>query len=302
MVTLGAFDGIHLGHQALLRRAVELARARGVPAVGYTFHPHPAKILAPEAAPRTLIGLPERIRRMQAFGLDLVVVEPFDRGFAQVSAEAFVSDYLVAPLAPLEVVVGFNFAFGRGRGGNLDLLRREGERCGFGVHVLPRVELEGGAVSSTRVREALTAGDLNLAERLLGRRHALTGAVGGGDRRGRQLGFPTANLEPEQELIPAHGVYATRVARLGAGDAELERWDGITNIGRRPTFDGEQVTVETHLFDFAGELYGARLRVELVARLRPERRFDGVVALMAQMREDAAQARSLLSACAGSPG
>ena len=292
VVTVGAFDGVHRGHQALLGRAAALARAEGVPAVAFTFHPHPAKVLAPAAAPPLIVSIEERARLLRAMGMDYVVVQPFDAALAEVSAEAFLRDYLLGPLAPRHVVVGFNFAYGKGRRGDRATLEAAGRAHGFTVDVVAPVEVDGAVCSSTRVRARLLAGDVPGAARLLGRPPFLTGTVVPGDQRGRTIGFPTANVDPEPELLPSAGVYATRVV-----------WDGqpvglpsVCNIGRRPTFGGGDVTVEVHVLDFEGDLYGRRLRVELVGRLREERRFDGRGALVAQLHQDVASARAVLGA------
>ncbi len=291
VVTLGTFDGVHLGHRRLVGRAVEEARARGLPAVAYTFDPHPAKLLAPHAAPPLLATTAERVERLLELGVDLVVLEPFDRAFADLEADTWVARDLVGALHPVHVVVGFNFSYGRGRGGDPAHLVASGARHGFGVEVIDAIEAAGGVVSSTRIRGLLRSGAVQEAAQLLGLAYALSGVVIGGDRRGRTIGFPTANLEVEQELLPAHGVYATR-ASIDGGPPR----PAVTNVGVRPTFDGSAPRVETHLLDFEGDLYGRRLRVELVAHLRPERRFEGLDALVRQIALDAAEARRVLGA------
>lgn len=290
VVTLGAFDGVHLGHQALIRAASKAARAHAVPAVGFTFHPHPARIFAPHRAPPLLMPLDERTRTMRAFGLDTVVVQPFDRAFAEVSADDFVADYLVAKLAPRAVVVGFNFSYGKGAKGRVEHLRAAGARHGFDVRVVEPVRVGDVVCSSTLVRERLSAGDVDGVAELLGRPHRIRGEVVAGEARGRVLGFPTANVATDAELLPEAGVYATW-ARI---EDEAEWRPSVTNIGRRPTFDGGDVSVEAHLLDFAGDLYGRTLHVELVARLRDERRFDGLEALKAQLARDVEAARRRL--------
>lgn len=292
VVTLGAFDGVHLGHRALIARAVEAARALDVPSVGYTFFPHPAKVLAPKMAPKMLVSIERRAALMHEAGLDYVLIEPFDETFAAVDADDFVADFLVAPLAPRRVVVGFNFFYGRGRGGDTEHLRRAGERHGFEVDVVEPVESGTIVASSTAIREYLLEGNVDAARALLGRDFALCGEVVEGDRRGRTIGFPTANLEADAELLPANGVYASRV-RIAGGEA---LHDAVTNVGVRPTFDGVRPTVETFLLDWSGDLYGRRIEVQLVARLRDERRFDGIDALKAQLAKDVDAARAALGA------
>lgn len=300
VVTLGSFDGVHRGHQELIARCVAGARRQQLPAIGYTFHPHPTKVLAKGQGPATLMGVEERARVMVAYGLDRVLVEPFDEAFADVDADAFVHDYL-GRLRPKLIVVGFNFLYGKGRRGDLLHLQAAGQRLGFTVEVVPPVEAEGQPISSTRIRECLLSGDLPGAERLLGHRHVLTGTVVEGDRRGRTIGFPTANLWPEAELLPAYGVYATRTRLYGAAPQEPTLL-GVTNIGRRPTFAGERATIETFLFDFSGDLYGRRLRIELCAYLRPELRFPGIDALKAQLNADVAEAKGALLGLEDRPG
>ncbi len=296
MVTLGTFDGVHLGHRALVERAVAAARAARCPAIGYTFHPHPAKLLAPQAAPATLVPIEERTRLLLELGLDHVIVEPFDAAFAALPAERFVSERLVAQLAPILVVVGFNFSYGRGRGGSPQTLVEAGRLHGFDTEIVSEQRPDGEPVSSSRIRQWLQEGDVRRAQRLLGRPFALTGTVVTGDRRGRLIGFPTANLAPEAEIVPALGVYATRATPIDAsGEPAGPSVFGMTNIGRRPTFSGEHVTFETHLFDFDGDLYGRRLRVELIERLRGEQKFAGVEALRAQLELDREAARAALS-------
>lgn len=289
VVTLGAFDGVHRGHQALISRAVTLAKARGIPAVAYTFDPHPAKVLAPKMAPPTICSLSERVRLLLSLGIDQVVAEPFDAAFSQITADEWASRYLVGQLHPAHVVVGFNFTYGKDRGGDAEHLRTTGAEYAFSVEIVEPVVLNGIVASSTRVREFLLEGNLQGAELLLGRRYAVTGKVVEGDRRGRTIGFPTANVEPDHELIPAHGVYATRI---DVGDGVLR--DSVTNVGKRPTFSGTHVTVETYVFDWTEDLYGKRVRIEMVERLRDERRFDGIDALVAQLNRDVEDARRVL--------
>lgn len=291
VVTLGAFDGVHRGHQALIDVTVDAARARGVPALGFTFHPHPAKVLAPHRAPPLLMALSERTRTMLGFGLDVVVVQPFDADFAEVSASDFVEHFLVAKLRPRQIVVGFNFAYGRGRAGNLEHLRACGRRFDFDVHVVDPVQVGDQVCSSSRIRGLLIEGEVRSVEALLGRPHALTGRVVHGDQRGRTLGFPTANVAVEAELLPKVGVYATRVQLEGESTWRAS----VCNIGRRPTFRGAEVTVEAHLLDFDGDLYGTHVRVQLIERIREERRFEGLNEIVAQLTRDVATARACLS-------
>jgi riboflavin kinase/FMN adenylyltransferase len=292
VVAIGTFDGVHIGHRALIDRAVENAHRQGVPAVVYTFHPHPAKVLAPNKAPPLLMTLEERARAIEELGVDQLVIEPFDAAFSQVDADDWVQRYLLEALRPKSVIVGFNFSYGRGRGGDPRHLTAAGARLGFHVETIGSVQLDGEVVSSTTIRARIQSGDVEHAARMLGRRYALRGRVEVGDRRGRTLQFPTANLAigaEGPEVLPAHGVYATF--------AELEdrrRFMAVTNIGVRPTFDGASLRIEAHLLGFEGDLYGQHLRLELAARVREERRFSGPEALVAQIREDVSAARRLL--------
>jgi riboflavin kinase/FMN adenylyltransferase len=290
VVTLGTFDGVHRGHRELVERALAVARrAPSVDAVAYTFDPPPAKVLAPTAAPALLIPTAERVRLLSELGIDRIVMEPFDRAFAAITADDWLVRYMVERLHPRHVVVGFNFTYGKGRAGGPDHLRRFGASHGFTVEVVDPVEVGGTVVSSTRIRELLRAADVELATELLGHPFALVGKIIEGARRGRTIGVPTANLEVENELLPPDGVYATRVA---VGE---NTHDAVTNIGLRPTFSGERVrTIESHLLDFDGDLYGKRLRVELIAFLRSERRFESVDALVAQIRADIESAKAKL--------
>lgn len=285
VVTLGTFDGVHLGHRELMRRASTRAEADGLPCVAYTFDPHPAKVLAPQAAPPVMVPIPIRARLLTELGADLVVVEPFTLAFAAVSASEWVLRFLHGQLRPSHVVVGFNFSYGHERGGDPKHLAAMGEQLGFSVEVVPAVESAGEVVSSTRLRKALEAGDVELARRLLGRPFSLVGKVVEGQKRGRSIGFPTANLDLDGELLPRQGVYASV---LGLEDGR--RLPAVTNIGVRPTF-GAGSSIETHVLDFDEKLYGARVAVSLVARIRDEKKFAGLTELVAQIQQDIQEAR-----------
>jgi riboflavin kinase / FMN adenylyltransferase len=290
VVTLGSFDGLHIGHQSLIRQACEEGRRQGVPAVGYTFHPHPARVLAPRFAPKMLMSLTRRVEGLHGLGLDHVVVEPFDAAFAAVEADAWVRDWVVPRLRPRAIVIGFNFTYGKDRAGNPESLRILGDELGFAVQEVAPVQIGGLAVSSTKVREFVQNGNVEGAEELLGRPFVLAGEVVKGDQRGRQIGLPTANLRPDSEVLPAHGVYATHAVPAGGGDPR----PAVTNVGLRPTFAGDQVTVETHLLDFEADLYGQPLELRFRRRIRGEMRFDGPEALVSQVRRDIERARHLL--------
>ncbi len=294
VLTVGNFDGVHLGHQALLAAVVERARALSRPAAVYTFDPHPRRVLAPDRAEPLLMTPAQLESELSARGIDVLVREPFTADFSRLDAEAFLSEVLHARLAPAEIFVGRDFHFGKGRGGSDDTLAQLGPGLGMRVVIIPQVRAGGGDVSSTRVRRALGAGDVADAALCLGRPYAIRGRVVVGDRRGRTLGFPTANLEPENELVPANGVYATRVRFLDPSASGARSWPAVTNVGTRPTFAVGRVGVETHLLDWDGDLYGRPLEIGFVARLREERRFPDVEALRRQIAADAEAARAQL--------
>lgn len=289
-VTVGNFDGVHLGHRALVEAVVAEARSTGGEAVALTFDPHPSRVLAPERAPATLMTIGQRAEVLGALGLDRLAVLPFTRELSHEPPDAFARRVLVEALGARAVVVGFNFRFGRGRAGDAAALEACGRRLGFSVKALPPVLHEGAPVSSSRVREALGRGAVEAARALLGRRYFVDGAVVQGLGRGRGLGIPTANLDPLNEILPGGGVYAC-LCRIG-GDAA--RRPGVVNVGRRPTFGGGAVLLEAHLLDFDGDLYGRTLRVEFEARLRDEERFPDAAALLRRIRDDIEAARRVL--------
>jgi riboflavin kinase/FMN adenylyltransferase len=291
VLTLGNFDGVHLGHQAIVRRAVERARAAGGEAVALTFEPHPLAVLAPERAPPLLGSLHDRLARLRELGIDLTILQRFTRDFAALDPGAFVEDFLLRHLELIQVVVGYNVNFGRRRAGSAETMQALGPRLGFGVEVVGPVEAGGEQVSSTVLREVLQGGDMPRARRLLGRPYALRGRVVVGDRRGRTLGFPTANLHLHPDLlVPPDGVYAVGVEVQGG------RYLGVLNVGVRPTFAGRQRTVEVHVLDFEGDLYRCWMVVHVVKRLRGETAFAGPEALRAAIAADVARARRVLGA------
>lgn len=296
VVAIGNFDGVHRGHQAVLQQARSLADARGLACVVLTFDPHPSVVLGRPAPPR-LATLERRVELLRASGAGDVVIEPFTKELASWSPEHFVRDLLEAKLHARIVVVGENFRFGHKRAGDFETMKALGKELGFeavAAHVAGDTE---GPFSSTRVRGAIGAGEVAKAANVLGRPHALTGTVEQGDRLGRTLGFPTANLGNVNEMLPPHGVYAVWVERLDSSESapKLVHQPGVMNIGVRPTVDGTKLRVEVHLLDFEGDLYGATLRVELVERLRGEMKFDGLPALKAQIAKDSEQARAILA-------
>ena len=292
VLTLGNFDGVHRGHQAIVRRALDAAAAINGQVVVVTFHPHPMAVLAPERAPASVQSLRDRLGLLRDLGVPIVVVQRFTRTFAQLDPDAFVLEFLAERLELRHVVVGYDVNFGRNRAGSAETLRALGQRVGFAVDVVEAVHTDDGlVVSSSSVRRALLAGEIDIVTRLLGRAHVLRGRVGQGDRRGRTLGFPTANLHLRPRvLVPPNGVYAGWVPIDG------RRVPAVLNIGVRPTFGGLRHTIEVHCLDWSGDLYGQWLQVALVARLRGEQQFDGPVALTAQITADVAQARAVLAA------
>ena len=289
-VTIGNFDGLHLGHRAVLRRLVDRARALDLPAVVMSFEPTPREYFMGSAAPPRLASFREKFTGLVAQDVERLFCARFDAEMAALSPESFIRTYLVDGLAARYLAVGDDFRFGRNRAGDFSTLQAAGVAHGFVVEDTPTCTLDGVRVSSTAVREALAAGDLGLAKRLLGRHYGMTGRVIEGRRLGQTLGFPTANLRPGRRVLPVTGVFAVLV--LGVGD---QPWPAVANLGTRPTVDGTEPLLEAHLFDFSGDLYGCRITVEFVARLRDERRFTDMPSLTAQMRRDAELARSILA-------
>ena len=290
IAALGNFDGFHLGHQAVVGRARDLARAQGRPAIVVTFDPHPARLFRPESAPFTLTPIPQRLALFEAFGMDAAVVLRFDRDFAALPADAFIEEWVVRRLGLAGVVTGEDFTFGKARSGDVARLAAAGRAHGFVAEaVAPVRSPDDGVISSTRIREALKGGDPQSAARLMTRPFTIEGVVEHGDKRGRTIDFPTANLTLGDYLRPAYGVYAVRV-RLPDG-----RLDGVANLGVRPMFDPPKELLETYLFDFTGDLYGQTIAVELHHFLRPEWKLDGLAALKAQIAKDCDEARRRLA-------
>ena len=291
VLAIGNFDGIHLGHQAILKQAVERAAETGAVATALTFEPSPLKVLRPESAPKRISTSEQRLEWFRAVGVESAVVLPFTVELSKLTPEEFVERILVQELQVRAVLVGENFRFGHKQAGNTALLRELGQKLGFEVIALAPVAAHGEVVSSTVIRREIAAGDVTQAGRLLGRPFVLTGEIVGGTATGRKFTFPTLNLKPEQELLPAPGVYVTR-ALLG-GEARSRR--SVTNIGVRPTFGGTALTVETHLLDYAGEVAANRIALRFWKRLRPEQRFSGPEELRAQIRRDIGAANHFFS-------
>jgi riboflavin kinase / FMN adenylyltransferase len=289
VLSLGNFDGVHVGHQRILTRLVEEARARQGTALVLTFHPHPLAVLRPDQPPSLILNLREKLEQFAAFGVQGVILQRFTLSFSRTTPEEFVERYLVQTLRVEKVIIGHNVSFGRNRAGRAGLLERLGQQYKFAVEVVGPVLVDGQEVSSTAVRVFLQNGDMRMVSRLLGHPYAVSGRVEKGYQRGRGLGFPTANLRPRADLFLPNGVYAVMV------EVGHQRVPGVANIGTNPTFAGPRRTIEAHLFDFSADLYGQRLRVAFVERLREERKFPSVQELVRQIQEDANRARSLLS-------
>jgi riboflavin kinase/FMN adenylyltransferase len=286
VLTLGVFDGLHLGHQLIISRVVERARLLGAVPTVVTFDPHPRAVLHPESAPPLLQTFDQKVEAFGVLGVGQAIVIRFTPEFAEVSAEEFLRDVVHERLQAREVYLGRGFAFGRGREGDIELLRRVSRELGFFADEVPEVRLRGQRISSSRIRELLSAGRVNLARRMLGRPYGVEGRVVRGHERGRTIGFPTANLRPANRVIPRGGVYVTATLIDGSWRRSL------TNVGVRPTFEREaEPSVETYVMDWGGDLYGDVVRVRFLHRLRDERRFAGVEELKRQIGRDAARAR-----------
>ena len=291
-VTVGSFDGVHLGHQAVLREIARRAAAAGRASVLVTFEPHPLEVVNPQAAPPLLTTDAERREMLAQLPLDYVFFLRFDRRLASFTPEEFVDRVLLERCRMRELVIGHDHGFGRGRSGDVDTLRRLGAERGFDVDVVDAVDSGDQHVSSSRIRRAVAGGDLATAARMLGRPYQVSGQVTPGERRGRQLGVPTINLAtlPPQKLLPPDGVYAVRVEWRGG------RLEGMMNQGPKPTFADGRRTLEAHLFDFEGDLYGEWVRIEWVERLRDVERFSSVEALKQQLDRDRIRARAVFAA------
>jgi riboflavin kinase/FMN adenylyltransferase len=291
-VTVGSFDGVHLGHQAVLREIDRRARAAGRASVLVTFDPHPLEVVNPGAAPPLLTTGPERLEILALSPLDYVLLVRFDRHLAGLTPEEFVQEVLLERCALRELVIGHDHGFGRGRSGDVETLRRLGASHGFEVDVVPPVDFGGQHVSSSRIRRAVAGGDLTTAGAMLGRRYGVVGRVGEGEKRGRLLGVPTINLFelPPRKLLPPDGVYAVRVEWRGGSAG------GMMNQGPRPTFQDGRRILEAHIFDFEGDLYGEWVRIEWIERLRDIHRFGSVEQLKQQLERDRARAVAALAA------
>ncbi len=290
VLTLGVFDGLHLGHQKIMEQVVSRARAiRAVP-TAITFDPHPRSVLYPENAPPLLQTLDQRLANFEVLGIKQAIVIRFDGKFAARDAEGFLRDIVFERLQAREVYLGKGFAFGKNRGGNIELLKKLSAELGFFADEVDEVTLRGARISSSKIRELLAAGRINLARRMLGRPYGVEGQIVRGFERGRTIGFPTANLKPVNRVIPQYGVYATATL---IGDIWRK---SVTNVGVRPTFAGDkEPSIETYVFDFDGDLYGDVLRVRFLHRIRDERKFNGIEELKAQIAKDSRRALNYFS-------
>lgn len=293
IVVIGNFDGVHRGHQQVIGQARRSATTDGLPLTVMTFEPHSREFFAPEAPPIRLTPFSVKRRLLEGLGIDLLLALPFDRAFSKMSADAFVEEILVDRLAANHVVVGYDFAFGHKRSGNVDKLRESAAKHGFAVTVVDPVANGGLVYSSSRIRDCLWQGAPDQAAHLLGHWWEVEGVVVTGDKRGRQLGFPTANFDVTGYIEPAFGVYAVRLGWVEDGQTVWH--DGVANLGRRPTFGKTNAVLEVHLLDFSGDLYGRTCRVAFTEFLRSERKFDGLDSLKAQIAEDTAKAKRCLS-------
>ena len=295
-VGIGIFDGVHRGHQALIRKVLMLGEAAGLPSLIYTFDPHPARVLNPALAPKLIEPLELRLGHFESLGIGTTLIEPFTTEFASLSAETFAGDILATRVGARHVVVGTEFTFGYRRSGTVDKLAQWGQELGFGVHPVDTLRQGGVTVSSTRIREYVWAGTVRGAALLLGRPFGVTGIVLRGAQRGTELGFPTANVHTHNDLLPAVGVYACRA------HGAFGSFDAVVNLGYAPTFGGNELRIEAHLPDYhGGPLYGAAMAVDFVDRIRDEMRFADVNALKAQVQRDIAEARRLLQDAANRP-
>ncbi len=281
VLTLGVFDGLHLGHQKIMETVVERANATNSVPTAITFDPHPRAVLFPDSAPPLLQTLDQRLANFEVLGIEQAIVVRFDKNFAAQDAEVFLRDIVYERLQAKEVYLGEGFFFGKNRGGNIELLRQISRELGFFADEIPEIKLRGVRISSSKIREHLREGKINLARRMLGRPYGVEGQIVHGDQRGRTIGFPTANLHPNNRVIPKYGVYATATLI----DNVWRR--SITNVGVRPTFDGDkEPSIESYIFDFDGDLYGDVLRVRFLHRIRDEKKFGGIDELKAQIAKD----------------
>lgn len=297
VLTIGNFDGVHRGHQALLKRLVGEANLRAGPAVVMTFDPHPVKVLHPDKQLKRLFPFDDQRRQMELLGVTHLIVEPFSREFSQVPPDQFVSDWLVAPFQPSKVIVGYDFNFGANRKGSLDLMKAHAAKHGFELEIVPPFKDGEQIISSTLVRNCIAEGNVSAAARYLGRYFYVEGLVERGAGRGRTIGIPTANLQVHAETLPKMGVYAVKVELQNDVRRAPRKLNGVCNIGRNPTFnfDDAPMSVETHIFDFTEDIYGSPMKLEFVERLRDEMKFSSPAELVTQIKSDMESGKAVLN-------
>ena len=289
VLTLGNFDGVHLGHQAIFRMLIERARKMNGTSIVYTFVPHPMRVIAPERAPKLLTTYKEKIKLIEDSGIDVIICTNFTKKFASISAEDFVKEILCNTLNVKEIFIGANYLFGKGRKGSPELLKSLGKECGFSVTIIDEIVVDNSALSSSRIRTLIAKGRVDEAVKFLGRHYSVDGIVVEGAKRGKSLlNTPTANLLTANELLPKDGVYAVTV------DMDGKIYGGATNIGHNPTFDDKKFSFETHLLDFDGQLLGKTLRINFIKRIRDEMKFASVEELGTQMKKDIEEIRNIL--------
>ena len=291
VITIGTFDGVHTGHQYILQQLQEAAEACHGETVIITFDPHPREVLAPRnTTVHLLTTLDEKIQLLEKWGIHHLVVVPFTKAFSELSATAYLEDFLISTFRPHTIIIGYDHRFGHNREGGLELLEAEQQKFGFRLLEIPQQVVHDLTVSSTKIRNSLQEGAILLANELLGYPYFINGKVVHGDKMGRQLGFPTANiaLHDSRKLIPAQGVYAVKVTVAG------KEWEGALNIGTRPTFNGSELRIEVYILDFNEEIYGAEIHVSFIEFIRADKKFDSVDALVVQIADDVAKARLIL--------
>lgn len=289
VVAIGNFDGVHVGHQILFRKAAELAKANGGTPVALTFEPHPLKVLAPDRVPPMLTTFHKKMELIQECGIELVICADFTRKFADQHPRDFARDILGERIGAKEVVVGFDYAFGRGREGTVRYLKQMGEEYGFLTHIVDPVKLNGHLVSSSRVRELIEDGEVGAAGELLGRYYSIPGPVIDGYKTGQSIGFPTANLDTSRVKIPGTGVYAVWIKHHG------KKYNGVVNVGFNPTFDRDTLSVEAHIFDFDEKIYGQKIELVFIRRIRSEIKFKSADQLVEQIQKDIQTAKTILA-------
>jgi riboflavin kinase/FMN adenylyltransferase len=290
VLTIGNFDGVHLGHQALIQEVLKRSRSSRIPSVVMTFEPHPMKLLHPDRNMKRLFPVEDQHKQLEKFGVDILVVEPFSREFSQTPPGQYIQDWIVNPFHPELLVVGHDFNFGANRAGTLSFLSESARNLGFELLVVPPVKVDGEIVSSSLIRKAIAAGQVASAKKYLGRNFYLSGIVEKGAGRGKTIGVPTANLRTPAELTPGLGVYACMAELNG------KKYLAAVNIGHNPTFQSEgQVSIEAHLLNFSADIYGVPMRLEFVERIRDEQKFPNITALTGQIKNDIAQAQKILS-------